>query len=309
MILTITLNPSVDIGYALDSLKMDDVNRVDNVSKTAGGKGLNVARVLKQLNTKVAATGFLGGELGAFISSQLKAGEIEDYFSEVEDDTRNCIAIMHEGKQTEILEAGPTISAKEAEQFVTNFTRHIKTVDYITMSGSLPKGLAKDFYVSLIEIANENETPVLLDTSGESLAHALESAHKPYLIKPNLDELSGLVNKELATEAEIINVLEESLFTGIEWVVVTLGSDGALIKRGEVFYRLSIPTINAINPVGSGDSVIAGFAAGFEKGLSAEEVMKYGMTMGILNAMEAKTGSVNVDQIPDMMAKITVKAL
>ena len=127
MILTITLNPAVDISYKLDYFSLDTVNRVEDVSKTAGGKGLNVARVLHQLGEDVAASGFLGGSLGDFIRTQLAAIGIQDFFVPIDGETRNCIAIIHEGKQTEILESGPVISASEAELFLEKFTEYAAT--------------------------------------------------------------------------------------------------------------------------------------------------------------------------------------
>src|SRR5690625_2721072 len=102
MILTVTLNTSVDISYTMDKLSLDMVNRVADVSKTAGGKGLNVSRVIQQLGEDVAATGFLGGSLGRFISQEIADQGIHDYFINIEGDTRNCIAVIHEEQQTEI---------------------------------------------------------------------------------------------------------------------------------------------------------------------------------------------------------------
>lgn len=297
MILTVTLNPSVDISYKMDHLKLDTVNRVVDISKTAGGKGLNVTRVLRQLGEETAATGFIGGSLGNFIREQMTLSEVQDHFVDVSGETRNCIAVIHDGNQTEILEAGPEISGSEASTFLEKFTHSIKTVDYVTISGSQPKGLAADFYVQLLEIAAQNDTPVLLDTSGKSLELALKSEHKPFLIKPNVEELADLFEHELTTSEEIIEALKTPMFKGIEWIVITLGVDGALIKHQDVVYRVQIPKVKAVNPVGSGDSVIAGFATAFSRKLQGEDLMKFGLAMGVLNAMEEKTGSVNPEKV------------
>lgn len=117
MILTVTMNPSVDISYPLEEFNLDTVNRVAKVSKTPGGKGLNVTRVLKQLNDKVVATGLIGGALGTDIKEKLLQTGIKNDFFEISGETRNCIAILHEGNQTEILEKGPTITKSESENF------------------------------------------------------------------------------------------------------------------------------------------------------------------------------------------------
>ncbi len=116
MIVTITMNPSVDISYPLEHFQLDTVNRVSKVRKTAGGKGLNVTRV-QQLGADVLASGLLGGELGDAIQHELTSAGIKHAFSPISGKTRNCIAILHEGKQTEILEQGPVISASEAKTF------------------------------------------------------------------------------------------------------------------------------------------------------------------------------------------------
>ena len=307
MILTVTLNPSVDISYKMDQFNLDTVNRVGDVLKTAGGKGINVARVLKQLGEDATATGFLGGSLGDFIRGQMVELAVHDHFVGIAGETRNCIAIIHGGNQTEILESGPEITDNEEILFLDQFTTSIEGVDYVTISGSQPKGLASDFYVKLLEIAQRNNKRVLLDTSGKLLELALESDFKPFLIKPNLEELSGLLKTEIENEVQVIEILQHPIFEGISWIVGTLGAEGALVKHQDVVYRVQIPKVKAVNPVGSGDSVIAGFAAGFSRGLIGEELLKFGLTMGVLNAMEEKTGSINPEKVEWCMEQMHVK--
>src|SRR5699024_3544112 len=139
MILTVTLNPAVDVSYRLDRFSTDTVNRVEDVLKTAGGKGINVARVLAQLDEEVAASGFLGGSLGDFIRSEISSLGINDFFVEIAGETRNCIAIIHEGQQTELLESGPLISKSETEEFLKKFSEYVQQVEFVTVSGSLPR--------------------------------------------------------------------------------------------------------------------------------------------------------------------------
>ena len=169
MILTLTMNPAVDIGYTVDTLKIDTVNRTKKVSKTPGGKGLNVSRVLKQLGSPVLATGLLGGHIGAFIKEKLDEVGLQNDFYPIQSETRNCIAILHEGSQTEILEAGPTITPEEQAGFLAHFENLLKEVDLITISGSLPSGMDDDLYATIIDKAAKADVPVLLDTSGKTL--------------------------------------------------------------------------------------------------------------------------------------------
>lgn len=309
MILTITLNPSVDISYKLDKLSINTINRVDDPPKTAGGKGLNVARVLHQLDVDVAAAGFLGGSLGQFIRSEVSTLGIQDFFVDITGSTRNCIAVIHEGKQTEILESGPRITEKEAVIFVDAFTKQIEEVDIITISGSLPKGLPNDYYAKLISIAAQQDVPVLLDTGGSLMVTTLANGPKPFLIKPNEEELADVIGKEIKQESEIKEALSLQMLENIPWIVVTLGNKGAIVKHNGTIYKANIPTINAVNPVGSGDSVVAGFAAGFSKELDDESIIKYGLTMGILNALEEKTGYINSNNINSIMSQIEVQEI
>lgn len=304
-----TLNPSVDIKYTLDYFSIDEVNRVDQVIKTAGGKGLNVSRVLKQLDAEVGATGFLGGELGEFIRSELKKECIVDLFVPISGKTRNCIAVIHEGMQTEILESGPVIQDEEIEHFLSNFIKILPQVDLVTISGSLPKGVPTNFYQRIIELCSQHEKLVLLDTNEKLLDASLKGRAKPYLIKPNREELAGFLGREINSQEDLMVALGDQAFQDIEWVVVSLGSKGAMIKHQESIYNVQIPKVEAVNPVGSGDSVIAGFASGLSRKLEKTTLMRYGIAMGILNAMEEKTGYINPANIDWCMEHIKIEKL
>lgn len=307
MILTVTMNPSIDISYPLDLLQLDTVNRVAEVSKTAGGKGLNVTRVLSEIKDPVAATGLLGGRTGQFILDHLGEG-IEERFFEIGGDTRNCIAILHEGKQTEILEKGPTISEKEGQGFLQHYRHLIDQVEVVAISGSLPAGLPVDYYASLVKIAREAGKPVVLDCSGASLEAAIQADVKPTVIKPNNEELSQLLGKEVSKNVEDLKeILQDSLFDGIEWVIVSLGANGAFAKHGDVFYKVDIPMIDVVNPVGSGDSTVAGIASGLYHHESDADLLKKANVLGMLNAQEAQTGHVNMGHYDALYQQLIVK--
>lgn len=311
MIVTVTMNPSIDISYPLDTLMLDTVNRTDRVTKTAGGKGLNVTRVIHDLGGDVLATGVLGGFHGAFIAEQLRQAGIKQEFTAIKEETRDSIAILHEGNQTEILEAGPTVSEEEVTLFLEKFRELIQKAAVVTLSGSLAKGFPSNFYQQLIEIAKTQNAKVLLDTSGESLKQVLKGKAKPYLIKPNLEELEGLLGKTFSLQdlSAIKDALLEPIFSGIEWIVVSLGKAGALAKHQETFYRIEIPTIEVVNPVGSGDATIAGFAYALAEGLKAEEQLKLCMATGMANAQERRTGHVDPAKVQTHVAKIAVKKI
>ncbi|WP_418126787.1 tagatose-6-phosphate kinase [Streptococcus parasuis] len=308
MILTITLNPSVDIAYQLDKFRLDSVNRVEKVQKTAGGKGLNVSRVLKQIGEDVLATGFIGGELGNDVKNQLYQNHIKSSLVEISGETRNCIAILHEGQQTEILEQGPTIQEHEALNFIEHLRNLLSKVEVVVISGSLPKGLESDYYVKIVELCKKFGVAVVLDCSGEALKKVLESKEKPTVIKPNTEELSQLIGSDVTDEnQELQSVLSSQMFQGIEWIVVSLGAKGAFAKHKDKFYRVRIPKIDVVNPVGSGDSTVAGIAASLAHALPDVELLKNANILGMLNAQEEQTGYVNLEHSEELYSQIEVE--
>lgn len=252
MILTVTLNPSIDVSYPLDHLKIDTVNRVKTVRKTAGGKGLNVSRVIHMLDHKITATGFIGGYFGKWLENQLDQDGIAHDFFPINAETRSSIAVLHDGgKQTEILEPGPTIAEEDAQKFLNHFDALLDKSDLITISGSMPQGLPTDYYTQMIAHAGKKNVKVLLDTSGATLKSALEAPVKPLLIKPNEEELAGLLQREVdkTDYAALKQDLMDPIFAGVDWIVVSLGSAGAFVKHLDKFYHAAIPKIKVVNPV------------------------------------------------------------
>ncbi|WP_125762127.1 hexose kinase [Companilactobacillus hulinensis] len=307
-VLTITMNPSVDISYPLDHLKIDTVNRVKEVSKTAGGKGLNVTRVLKQLDVPVTASGIIGGTIGQYILNQLDANNVDHAFMKINQESRNCIAILHDGgDQTEILESGPSLTEDDEESFLEHFEEQVSGFSLVTISGSLPQGLSTALYTKMVKVAAKHNVPVILDSSNEALRLALEADVKPFMIKPNQDEIAQLIGKEVVDLDDLKEKLAtEEIFQDIPWVVVSLGSQGCFVKHIDKFFKVNIPKIHAVNPVGSGDSTVAGLAAGIVNHESPEDVMKRAMTVGILNTLQEKTGYIDINQYKDYFEKVNV---
>ena len=307
MILTVTLNPSIDIAYQLPALHLDAVNRALETHKTPGGKGLNVTRVLKDSGDAVKSTGLLGGKTGEYLLDQLTLAGIPTAFYPIQDDTRNCIAILHEGKQTEILEAGPLVSAEEYRGFVKHFASLVKSSDAVVISGSPARGIPANCYARLTAIAKEANIPVILDCSGLPLKEALGPQGKPYAIKPNTDELRDLLGKEIPKDPRVLKeVLLDPLFDGICWIIVSLGKDGCFARHNHNFYHVQIPKISVVSPVGSGDSTVAGIASGIVHRMCDEDLLRHANTLGMLNAQEKETGRVNMNNYQELFRQITV---
>lgn len=304
MIITVTLNPAIDMSYQLDTLTLDGTNRVLHVEKTAGGKGLNVSRVLKQVGDEVTALGFAGGHTGLAICEQLTQMHITNDFTMIAGQTRNCVSVMHDGQQTELLEKGPTITQEETQAFVATFKQHASNASVIVLSGSLSEGLSTDFYATLIEQVSDKK--VILDTSNKALESCLKASVKPFAIKPNLDELSQLLQRQVTKEELPTLLLEDDLFKSISLVCVSLGGDGAVVKYNDAVYRVTIPKISIVSPTGSGDSVVAGLASGLHRGYSIEEWLQHAMVLGMLNAQQLKTGYVDLANYEQLKSQIVV---
>ena len=311
MILTVTMNPSVDTRYQLDKLVIDDVNRV-TPEKTAGGKGLNVSRVLLQLGDDVVATGLLGGHMGAYMAELMDADGIKNDFVPIKGETRICLNILHEGNQTELLESGPEIAPEELEAFTAKFTELAGKADVVTISGSLPRGIDAGYYAELVKIATGAGAKVLLDTSGASLDAALAADVKPELVKPNLTEINGLLGTHFTTDdADALRqaLAADARFADIPWVVVSMGAAGSVGFHNGRAFRAVTPAIPAVNATGSGDSTIAGFAHAIAAGADDVAVLKTANTCGKLNAMDPKTGHLVIDKWDEVYNAVEVTEL
>lgn len=308
MILTITLNPSIDRRYNVENLEKGNIYRTSNYQYTVGGKGLNVTRVIKSFNEDVLATGFLGGYSGKFVEENLNGMGINHAFIPIEGETRSCLAIISEdGSQTEILEKGPHISKEDLNKFYALYDNLIDEADIICASGSLPDGIPIDIYKQLIILAKDKGKKFILDSSLDALRYGIEAS--PYLIKPNKYELEKLTGISIVDEKSIIKASNYLLDKDIEIVVISLGSQGSIVFYKDDVYRVRIPSVDLVNSVGSGDSMIAGLAVGLKRHLNFENMLKLGAACGTSNAMEHETGKVNHDNLDYIIGGIVIEKL
>lgn len=307
MIITITPNPSVDISYFLNNFELGKAHRIEKMSKVPGGKGINVAKVLHILGTDVICSGFLGGSSGKYIQNSLEDMNIKSKFITIDGETRSSIAIMDKENTTEIREKGPIVTDESLSKFLQEIKQLKENNSYFSCSGSLPQGLDISFYDKLMEELKGKY--FILDTSEEGLRHVVfESKNKPYAIKPNIDEIRQLFGDKI-DEMTYLDILKLDKLKDIEIVIISLGKDGAVAKIKNKFYEAKVPKITAINPVGSGDSSIAGLLYGLENNLSNEEILKTSMACGVLNTLEEKIGYINIDNFEDIKNKIIIKNL
>ena len=308
MILVINLNASVDKRYKMKDLIKGEVMRAAEVDNTPGGKGIHVANVATILGEDCIATGYLGGKSGEFISEKLQDYGIKQDFVQVAGETRSCLAIITEsGAQTEILEPGPTVTQEEQEAFMAKYQELLSKATVVAASGSMPKGLPRDFYGQLINLARKAGKPFLLDTSGEALIQGIKA--QPYFVKPNNDEIKVLVGAELRSDEDIVHVLQKFMEEGIKMPVISLGAQGSMAGYNQHVYKITVPKIQCKNPVGSGDSFVAGIAVGIERGMAIEDVLSLGAACGTANAMEDESGFVRKEVVEELFPQIKIQQI
>lgn len=296
MITTITFNASIDRLYRVSEINIGEVQRVIESNATAGGKGINVTKVCKILGEDTMAIGFLGGFNGAFIKNELDKKEIKNRFTKIDSETRNCLNIIENNKvSTEFLEKGPVVEASDLERFEEDLKEVIKDTKVLAASGSFCQNMPVEYYEKIGNICRENGVKFVLDTSGNALKAALKS--KPYLIKPNTDEIKQILDVNVESREEIIEAGEKLLELGAENVCISLGKNGMIYLDGKNVYDVKIPKVEAVNTVGSGDSTIAGFSVGILRGYSLEETIKLANACGISNALNVDTGFVKLEEV------------
>ncbi len=311
MILALTLNPAIDKVYAVTNFQVNEVFRAEAMTQTAGGKGLNVARVAALLGEPVTAAGFSGGVAGSLITAQIQNQGIISRFLEIKGESRTNIAIMDRKNHTstEVLEPGPSIEPGECDRFIQYYTELLSSCDLVTASGSLPRGVPADYYRTLAELAQSQGKRFILDSSGDPLRFGIEAA--PYMVKPNREECQKLLGAPPGRSplSDWAWMVVELASRGVEYPCVTLGRDGCVVKIGFAIYHLYGPAIEVVNTVGSGDSFVAGCAVGFRRGLPPLDAFKLGMACGMVNTQFFETGMITVDLVRKYGTMINVETV
>ena len=276
MIYTVTLNPSIDYIVRLDQVQVGSVNRMDSDDKFAGGKGINVSRVLKRLDIPNTATGFIGGFTGKFITDTLAEEEIETRFVQVAEDTRINVKIKAD-QETEINGTGPTVEPAQLEELKAILSS-LTAEDTVVFAGSSAKNLGNVIYKDLIALTRKTGAQVVCDFEGQTLIDSLD--YQPLLVKPNNHELGAIFGVKLESLDEIEKYARELLAKGAQNVIISMAGDGALLVTSEGAYFAKPIKGTVKNSVGAGDSMVAGFTGEFVKSKDAVEGFKWGVACG-----------------------------
>lgn len=299
MIYTVTLNPSIDYVVRLESLVTGITNRTTSEEYYFGGKGINVSCVLAELDLESTAFGFVAGFTGDAIEKGIRNDKIITDFIKLEKGISRINIKIKAGEETEINCQGPHIEESELERLLNKVDR-INDGDTIVIAGNVPNTMPDDVYERILERIKDKKVRIVVDATKKLLLNSLK--YKPFLIKPNRQELSEIFETEVSTEADIEKYAKELQKLGAQNVLISLGGDGAMLidEFGEK-HKQGVLKEKVINTVGSGDSMVAGFIAGYEKEHSYPYALKLGSACG--NATAFLSGLATKEKINELLKK------
>ncbi len=309
-ILTVTLNPAVDKTVFVPDFHPYKDFRAQSTSVCAGGKGINVSRVLRRLGTPTVATGFLGGKLGEFVSDELRREGIASDFQSISRMTRLSLTVVDPETHgvTRVLEEGPAVRADELLAFKERLTGLLKRCASVIISGRNIPGVPDTIYGTLIEMARGLNVKALLDTSGAPLSLGIKS--RPFMIKPNIGEATRLLGERPSTSPNALHTAVKHLHDlGVQIVAITLGAQGAVVSNGREILRARPPDIDVKSPVGSGDSFVGGFFHAWSRQQSFAECVRLAVACGTANATTVDPGDIQEALVQRLLPRVRVDEL
>ncbi|RME10380.1 MAG: 1-phosphofructokinase [Ardenticatenia bacterium] len=306
MIYTLTLNPAVDRELQVADIQFNSVLRATAWRVDAGGKGFNVSRMLQVLGERSVAVAFLAGHAGTYLSESLQSMGIDVEAVWVPGETRTNVSIVQagDGRYIKVNEPGPTISPEAQAAMLEKIRSLAQAGDWWVLSGSLPPGVPADFYATILTMLKEAGAYSVLDTSGAPLRLAYQAA--PFLIKPNREEAAELFGVPVETRDDLLEVARRFLASHVRYAAISLGEDGALLATPEGTWWGQAPEIEARNPIGAGDAMIAGMVWALGQQWPPEDVLRAGMACGAATASQAGTGMGTLDQVQALMSHVKV---
>lgn len=279
MIVTVTMNPAIDKTVDIENLEHGGLNRIKHVEMDAGGKGINVSKTIHELGGSSVVTGFIAGNTGKMIENVMREKNIPSDFVEVAGETRTNTKVYEEsGLLTELNEPGPVISKEDLQTLLKKLEGYAGKDTLFVLAGSVPRGVDKDIYQRIIEMAHAKNAKVLLDADGELFTRALEA--KPDIIKPNRVELEQYAGFDyIASEQEIVGIAEKLMERKIGRIAVSMGKNGAIFLEDGRKIRCQGLQVKAHSTVGAGDAMVAGLSYAWDQKLPWDETVKLCMAV------------------------------
>ncbi|MCE5343289.1 MAG: 1-phosphofructokinase [Eubacteriales bacterium] len=307
MITTVCMNPSFDKTATVERLLTGEVNRLNDVRYDIGGKGLNVAIVLNRLQVSVNCAGCLGEADEQELMELVHRENLRFRYLRMPGKTRTNLKIrdLATGSVTEFNEPGLRMDEQQQEEFLELLRDEAAASRYVVLSGRLPLGCAEDMYQRCMAALPGKDC--VLDAAGDALLLGL--TEKPYLIKPNLPELEGLMGRELKTLRAIRDAALELIGKGARNVIVSMGRYGAMYTDGQRTLFAPAIQVEARSTVGAGDAMVGGVLMGLEKGESLEDSLRYGVAAGCASVMTDGTQLMTVSDFTALLPKVTLQEL
>jgi tagatose 6-phosphate kinase len=309
MITVVCPNPAIDNVIYVDGFKPGNIYRTQKVIKSAGGKGINVARVINTLGRNTNLIAFKGGYAGEWIEKKVSEIGIFTKFINADRETRTNTNIIDKssGTETEILEKGCSVTQTQIKKIFEIYDELIDKTEILVCSGSLCDGIPDDFYCNLISRARIKGVFTILDSNGKALKSGINA--KPSLIKPNLRELEQLLGRKIEDEKDIISSAKQIVYKGVESVIVSMGKDGAYFIQANSVTKADALQVKVANTIGSGDSMVAGMAAGIDSGMNMMDSFALSMACGTSNAQNEGIGVVDLDEVEEIKGKIKLDSI
>ncbi|OCG28727.1 1-phosphofructokinase [Gilliamella sp. HK2] len=302
---TITLNPAYDLLGFCPKVELGDVNLVQTNALLAAGKGINVAKVLSDLDVKLTVGGFLGKDNRDGFNLLFQSLSVVDQFQTVEGRTRINVKLTEENSEvTDLNFSGFTITEQDWQSFVNNSLEWLKDIDLVAISGSLPTGVPLDKFTNWMEQIKAICPKIVFDSSRDALVAGLKA--KPWLIKPNDKELEMWVGRKLPTLEDVKEAAMELVNDGIENVVISLGSKGALWVTQNEAWLAKPPKCQVVSTVGAGDSMVAGIMYGLMTSLSIKDTLVFASSVAALSVEQAGVGISDRQAVTNMIEKIEI---
>ena len=307
-VLTVTLNPALDLTVQLPSLRLGEVNRSDSLQVHAAGKGLNVAQVLADLGHQLTVTGFLGEGNPQAFEQLFAARGFADEFVCVPGDTRSNIKLAETGGQvTDINGPGLMVSEAHCAELLARLERLAPVHDLVVVAGSLPRGIASQWFVQLLNTLKALGVRVALDTSGNALREGLSAL--PWLIKPNEEELGEARGIALSKSSELTAEARRLQAEGIEHVVVSQGANGVSWFSPNLALHAIPPKVQVVSTVGAGDSLLAGMLHGLLEGWPAERTLTHATAIAAQAVGQVGFGITDTTQLADLEVAVRLQPL
>lgn len=282
MIYTVTFSPCLDYAVWVSDLNLGEVNRVEKEQMLPGGKGINVSIVLHNLGYESMALGFVAGFTGREIESKVKEIGLRSNFINLEKGNSRINIKLKAQEETDINGIGPVIEEAHLNKLFAQLDR-LNESDILVLAGSIPNGVSSTIYFEIMERLRENKVKIVVDATNDLLVNVLEK--RPFLIKPNNHELGEIFNVELKNKDEIIFYAKKLQEMGARNVLVSMAGDGAIFLSEEGnCLESKAPKGQVVNSVGAGDSMVAGFLAGYLESENYEHAFKMGVATGSASA-------------------------